>query len=252
MSNKIIIKTPSEIKLMQEGGEKLARIKKILAKEIKEGVSADEIEKIATKLIEKEGCKPSFKMVPNYHWSTCINVNQGIVHGIPRKDVVFKKGDIVSVDIGVFYKGFHTDSSFTLGINLNKEKRDFLKVGEMALREAIGKAFIGNRIYDLSFAIESVVRRGGFNPVRALVGHGVGRDLHEEPQIPCFADPTQAEYSPKILEGMTLAIEVMYSQGSGNIFIEKDGWTISSSDGKITALFEETIAITKKGPLILT
>lgn len=252
MNKGIILKSPEEIGIMAEGGEKLARIKQRLVGEVKEGINAQEIEDLAVELIFKEGCQPSFKMVPNYKWSTCVNVNQGVVHGIPKKSVIFKKGDIVSVDIGIYYKGFHTDTSSSVGINLKDSSEKFLKVGKVALDKAIDAARVGNKIYDISQAIESVIVKAGFNPVRALVGHGVGRSLHEEPQIPCFTDSRHLSSSPRIIEGMTLAIEVMYSQGSGDVKIDKDGWTISSSDGTITALFEDTIAITKKGTLVLT
>src|SRR4030043_1633347 len=252
MDKGIILKTPEEINIMAEGGKKLARIKKGLIKEVKEGVSAFDIDYLATQLILDEGCKPSFKMVPNYYWSTCVNINQGVVHGIPRKEIIFQKGDIVSGDVGVYYRGFHTDTSFTVGIDLDNKKRKFLKAGEKALNEVINKVRVGNRIYDVSQAIESVITKAGYAPVRALVGHGVGRDLHEDPQIPCFTNPKHYNDSPKIVEGMVLAIEVMYSPGSGEVAIDKDGWTISSSDGTITALFEDTIAVTNKGPLVLT
>jgi methionyl aminopeptidase len=252
MANNIFLKTPREIKIMTEGGKRLSRVKESLIREIKPGVNAYEIEILATRLILNEGCEPSFKMVPNYKWSTCVNVNKGVVHGIPKKEIIFKKGDIVSVDIGVYYRGFHTDTSFTLGIDLNNEKRKFLETGKKALDSAIDKARQGNKIYDISQAIELVVKKAGYSPIRALVGHGVGRNLHEDPQIPCFTDPKHYNVSPQIIEGMVLAIEVMYSKGSGEVSIEEDGWTISSSDGTITALFEDTIAVTKKDPLVLT
>ena len=252
MTEGIILKTSEEINIMAEGGEKLARVKESLKREIKAGVNSYEIETMTTQLILKEGCKPSFKMVPNYNWSTCVNINEGIVHGIPKKEVVFKKGDVVSVDVGIYYRGFHTDTSFSLGIDVADKDRKFLETGKKALAAAIDKARVGNKIYDISLATESVLEKKGYSPVRALVGHGVGRNLHEEPPIPCFADPRHLTASPQIVEGMALAIEVMYSQGSGEVKLEKDGWTISSSDGTITALFEDTLAVTKKGPLVLT
>ena len=146
MDKRIELKTKDEIIIMAEGGRKLSRIKESLKKKIRLGVSAYEIEVSATELILKEGCRPSFKMVPNYNWSTCVNVNQGVVHGIPKKEIIFKKGDIVSVDIGVFYKGFHTDTSFTLGIELNAKKQKFLEAGKKALNKAVEKVRIGNRI----------------------------------------------------------------------------------------------------------
>lgn len=252
MGKGIQIKTPEEIEIMVEGGKKLGKIKKRLIESVKEGVSAEDIENLATKMLAEAGGKPSFKMVPKYDWSTCVNVNEGIVHGIPKRSIVFKKGDLVSIDVGLYYKGFHTDTSDSIGLDLDGEKRKFLEAGKNALSEAVEAARIGNRIYDISKAIESVIEGGGYSPVRALVGHGVGRQLHEEPQIPCFTEPKHLKSSPRIVEGMVIAIEILYSQGSGEVGLDEDGWTISSSDGKITALFEDTIAVTKKGPFVLT
>jgi methionyl aminopeptidase len=250
-NSRIEIKSPSEIKIMQEGGEKLARVKKALEEKIDEGVNAYEIEELACWLIRKEGAEESFKKVPGYHWATCINVNEGVVHGIPKKEVVFKKGDIVSVDCGVYYKGFHTDTSFTKGIKLDAHRARFLDSGREALKRALEEAKYGNRVYDISKAIESVLELNNLNPVKVLVGHGVGRQLHEAPQIYCYTFGRREE-SPRIPDGAVLAIEVMYSEGTGEVKIGKDGWTISTSDGTISGLFEDTIAVTKKGSLVLT
>lgn len=236
---------------MAEGGKKLSKIKKALKKVVSLGATAGEVEDLAQKLIKKEGGKPSFTMVPNYKWATCVNVNEGLVHGIPRPEVVFKKGDIVSVDIGFFYKGFHTDTSFTVGLGLDKATSKFLKAGRDSLKRAIDAAKAGNYIFDISKAIEDTLDSCDYRPVRALVGHGVGELLHEGPQIPCFTDGTRKE-SPQIIPGMALAIEVMYTKGSGEVKLAKDGWTISMRDAKIAALYEETVAITKHGPLVLT
>lgn len=251
MSFSIITKTEEEIAIMCEGGKKLAKIKALLKKEIKSGVRASKIDALAEELIRKEGGEPSFKMVPKYKWTTCINVNEGVVHGIPKSSIVFEDGDIVSVDIGMFYKGFHTDTSFSVGLGVGEEYKRFLMVGEEALARAIEESVPGNRVYDISLAIERVIRAGNYNPIKALVGHGVGRNLHEEPQIPCFVNAAREEY-PVIPEGAVLAIEVMYSLGSGEVQIENDGWTISTRDGKIAALFEDTVAVTKTGPIVLT
>lgn len=247
----ILIKTKQELKKMSEGGTKLGRIKDRLRKKIDKGVNAEEIEKLADKLIAEVGGRPSFKMVDGYSWATCINVNQGVVHGIPRKSVVFKKGDVVSVDIGMYYEGFHTDTSFSVGVSVGDDISEFLKVGEKALSSAISKARFANRVYDISEAIENVLKRGGVVPIRALVGHGIGRSLHEQPQIPCFTSAKRGD-SPEIPVGAVFAIEVMYTKGSGDVKLDRDGWTINTSDGKIAGLFEETIAITKNSPIILT
>ena len=247
----IFIKTDEEIKVMKEGGKRLAKIKDEVKKNIKEGVKASSVENLATALIKKAGGKPSFKMVPGYSWSTCVNVNDGLVHGIPKDNIVFKQGNIVSVDVGIYYKGFHTDTSFSVGVDIGKDKQEFLKIGEETLSKAIDQAHIGNRIYDISEKIEQTLKKHKLSPVRALVGHGIGKKLHEEPQIPCFVRGAKND-SPIIVKGMVLAIEVMYTKGKSKVRLEEDGWTIATRDGKISALFEETVAIDSKGPLVLT
>jgi len=247
----IKIKSVKDIADMTEGGKKLARVKNLLKSQVKIGANAQDLDRYAEELILKEGGKPSFKMVSSYYWTTCVNVNDGIVHGIPKKELVFKKGDVVSVDIGMYYKGFHTDTSFTIGLDVDSVTEVFLETGKSALTEAIESAKPGNHIFDISNAIQKVVTKGKYSPVRALVGHGVGKELHEEPQIPCFVSGVREE-SPKILEGSVLAIEVMYVTGSGEVKLSSDGWTISTADGTISALFEETVAVTNKGPLVLT
>ena len=248
---KISAKTPDELKLMIEGGRKLARVKNKLIEAVRIGVTAEDIENLATELIKKEGGEASFKRVPEYHWSTCVNVNGGVVHGIPKKEVKFSLGDVISVDVGMYYKGFHTDTSFTVGLNVQERIAKFLKAGERALNRAISQAKVGNRIYDISEAIESSLVPFGYNPVQTLVGHGVGRELHEDPQIPGITYGRRKN-SPVIPEGATLAIEVIYSMGNPDIELAEDGWTLSMRDGKISALYEETIAVTKKGTIVLT
>jgi methionyl aminopeptidase len=247
----IKIKTDEEIKIMAEGGEKLGRVKKTLKKYVKAGVSALDIENLAQELIKKEGAENSFDKVSGYRWATCISVNEGLVHGIPKKSMVFKSGDLVSVDVGLFYKGFHSDTSFSVGIDLTPENKKFLNTGQETLNKAIKAAKVGNNIFDISKVIEESIESAGYTTVKALVGHGVGRDLHEDPQIPCFV-PGKISDSPKIKQGMVLAIEVMYATGSDKVQIAEDGWTIAMRDGKISALFEETVAVTAKGPKILT
>jgi methionyl aminopeptidase len=249
--SKIQIKTPDDIKKMTEGGKKLGKIKRKLRDAIGVGVSAADIEKLAVELIAKANGKPSFKMVDKYNWATCVDVNDGVVHGVPKKSVIFKKGDVVSVDVGMYYKGFHTDSAFSVGIDALEEINKFLKVGKDAIFAAIEKARVGNRIYDISNATETTLEKGGVTPVRALVGHGVGKKLHEAPPIPCFVNGKR-ENSPVIPEGAVFAIEVMYTMGGFDLKRDDDGWTIRTCDGTISALFEETVAVTKSGPVVLT
>lgn len=251
MRNSIKIKTEDELLIMEEGGRKLAEVKSAVKDIIAPGVTAYDLDHLAEELVLKKGGKPSFKMVPGYYWTTCVNVNAGVVHGIPTKKLVFKDGDIISVDLGIFYKGFHTDTSFTMALHPDAEVKRFLAAGEEALKSAIKQAKPGNRIYDISEATESILEKYGYSPIRALVGHGVGRDLHEEPQIPCFTDGRR-EDSPEILPGAALAIEIMYTTGSGDVVMEDDGWTIATYDDKISALYEETVAVHKNGPQIIT
>ena len=253
------IKTPEEMEVMAEGGARLRRVKNALAKAVKIGVTGLDIENLAMKLIKEEGAEPSFTKVENYKWATCISVNEGIVHGIPKKETIFKKGDLVSVDVGIFYKGFHTDTSISVGLELTPENAKFLETGKTALKKAIREAKAGKYIFDISRAMEDVVVGAGYTPLRALVGHGVGRELHEEPQIPCFVPreardvpPTGSSKGAKIVPGMVLAIEVMYTQGKPDIGVMEDGWTIVMRDGKISALFEETVCVTTKGPQVIT
>lgn len=247
----LTVKSPKEIEIMRLGGEKLRSIKTSLKEKIKEGVRASEIEKLADDLIKKAKGQPSFKMVPNYHWSTCVNVNAGVVHGIPKESLVFQKGDLVSVDVGLYYRGFHTDTSFSKGICPDKKTAHFLETGKLALKRAVSKVVNCGRIFDLSREIETTIVQAGYFPVKALVGHGVGVFLHEEPQIPCFTQGLREE-SVEIKEGMVLAIEVMYTDRETELGVEKDGWTISARNAKISALFEETVAVTPDGPLVLT
>lgn len=250
--DKLTIKTEEELKIMEEGGKKLSEVKHRLEKESKVGVSADKIDALAEKLILEFGGKPSFKMVPGYSWTTCINVNEGIVHGIPSEDVVFKEGDLISIDLGMFYKGFHTDTSISFAINPTKEVETFLKVGRKALQKAIS-AIVPDKsyIFDISKEMEKAVVEGGFTPIRDLTGHGIGKNLHEDPFVPCFTSGLRIE-TPKIVPGMALAIEVMYAKGSHKLVKENNGWTISTQDGKIAGLFEDTIVVTKRGCKVIT
>lgn len=247
----IILKSPGEIQTMAEGGAKLARVKKALAGAVKAGVSALDIENLAMRLIKEEGAEPSFNKEPGYYWATCININEGVVHGIPTADVIFKDGDLVSIDVGVFYEGFHTDTSLSVGINPKPALNKFIDAGKTALKEAIKVAQEGNYLYQISEAIEKAIESRGYTTIKALVGHGVGKHLHEDPQIPCFV-PGRIEDGPRIKRGMTLAVEVMYAQGSDKVEILEDGWTIAMRDGKMSGLFEETVAVTETGTRVLT
>jgi methionyl aminopeptidase len=247
----IKVKTPKEIAIMREGGHKLAIIRDRLASEVKPGVSAWDIDQLAEELILQAGAKPSFQMVPGYSWSTCINVNDGVVHGIPYKDVVFAQNDIVSVDVGVYFEGFHTDTATTVYLGKNSDVRSFWNTGKQALLDGIAQVQEGNTIGDISLAIQTALKRGKTSAIRDLTGHGVGRQLHEAPSIPCFVTHTPSD-AIRIEPGFVLAVEVMYTLGTSDIVIGDDGWTIRTKDGTIAALFEETVAVTSDGAEILT
>lgn len=247
--DRFTIKTPTEIQIMQEGGRKMAKVKNELKKNVRVGVSAWNIELLARELIKKEGAEASFQKVPGYSWATCVNVNAGLVHGIPQKDIIFKKNDVVSVDVGLMWGGFHSDTSFTVGLDVDSETARFLEVGKEAIKKAILQAKVGNYTSNISLAIQETIEKEGFSVIRALTGHGIGRNLHEEPFIYCYVNKKDDH---KIIPGMVIAIEVMYAEGSSEIVIEKDGWTISTQDGKISALYEETVAVTGHGRLVLT
>lgn len=251
MKGNVSVKTEAEMGIMAEGGKKLARVKKALREAVKVGVSAIDIERLAVRLIEKEGAQASFKMVTGYSWATCVNVNDGVVHGIPKKETIFKEGDVISVDVGIFYKGFHTDTALTVYLGDDKEIEDFVEAGRQAMWDGVHAVKRGSTIADISKSIEKRLIMNQITPVWSLTGHGVGKELHEAPHIPCFMSNDSSQ-KIRIKEGFVLAVEVMITRGNGHIRLEKDGWTIRTKDGKISALFEETVAVTKSGPKVIT
>jgi methionyl aminopeptidase len=244
----ILLKSAQEIKIMKAGGRRLAGVMKVVLGEVKPGMSLREIDSLAEKLIRKQGGQPSFKMVKGYHWATCLNVNQGVVHGVPT-DYRLKREDIFSLDMGLFYQGFHTDMART--IRIDRKESVFLKAGAKALVEATKAAKPGNRVGHLSLAIEKEIKKRGLTPVQALVGHGVGRRLHEAPQIPGYLHG-KLEKTEKLKLGMTLAIEIIYTQGKPDVRVKDDGWTVETIDGQLAALFEDTVAVGDQGAQKLT
>ncbi|MFH1601983.1 MAG: type I methionyl aminopeptidase [Candidatus Shapirobacteria bacterium] len=230
----------SDKKALTYGGRKLSDIFGKTLEEIKEGKRLEEINQIAQDWLDKEDFDASFKTVGSYQWATCINLNSGVVHGIPDKKEI-KKGDLVSLDMGLVFKNQHFDMAYTLEVGTKKES-EFLKAGETALQKAILMAKAGGFVGDLSRAIQQSIEDSGYKVVKDLTGHGVGSKLHVFPNIPGFLKG-KAENTPKLKKEMTLAIEIIYSKGSGEIKLEPDGWTISAQDGKMTALFEKTILV---------
>ena len=212
-------------------------------------VLCTDLEKIVSSYITKAKAKPSFATVDDYKWATCITLNNQVVHGIP-KPVRLKEGDIISVDTGAIYKGLHSDMAITVPVGkVSASTLHFLQIGKKTLAKAIKQARVGNRIGDISSTIQQNIESAGYSIVKSLTGHGIGYELHEEPMVPGFG---QNGTGPKIQEGMTLAIEVIYAQGSGEVYLEKDGWTITTQDGSLAGLYEQTIAVAQKGPIVLT
>ena len=256
----ISLQSVADISIMKEGGKKLWNILQKLLQESVPGVSLQEIERHACTYIEHAGGTPSFTTVKGYKWATCLCVNDQIVHGIPSP-YVLKEGDVFTIDVGMVYKGFHTDNAWTQIIktqnskitNQNyKEKERFLRVGEETLKKAIQAAKAGNRVGNISLIIQEMITEAGYDIVQSLTGHGVGKKLHQDPMIPGFLD-RPLEKTQILTAGMTLAIEIIYAEGRGDIvYSNDDGWTIATKDRSLSAVFEQTIAINEKETIVLT
>ena len=249
-SNKAILKNKWEIKLLRKANAIVMEVLLALKEEVKPGKNTFEFEELALKICEKRKVKPAFKGYRGYPYALCVSVNEVIVHGMPRKEIVLKEGDIVSFDFGVIYEGYVGDAALTVGVGkISEDAKKLLKVTEEALYKGIEKARFGNRIGDISSAIQRHVEAHGFNVIREFVGHGVGRQLHEPPEVPNFGKPGKG---PKIEIGMVLAIEPMVSAGDYRVEILEDGWTAVTKDRSLAAHFEHSVAITPEGPKILS
>ena len=244
--------TPKQIETQKKAGKILSEVMVDLIKFTKEGVTPLDIDNLATKLITDRGGFPGFKKVPGYNYATCISVNETVVHGIPGTTNL-ERGDVVSIDSGVFLDGFHTDITETITIGEpNQDVKTLLEVGKKAMFRAIGKAVVGNRIGDISKQIEHDVTSAGYSVILGLIGHGVGKELHEEPEIPGYVEMPRAK-TPPIEPGMVLAIEVIYAKGKNDVYLEDDNWTISTRDGSLTSVFERTVLVAPNGkPEIIT
>lgn len=240
----------TKLQAMTEGGKRLGRIKSLLPAMIKAGVTPLEIDSFVDQAILEGGDQHSFKTVDHYRYATCINVNAGIVHGLPGS-TPFESGDVVKVDMGLIHAGYHLDTSLTVQVPPHTlAVTKFLDVSRQALDAAIFTAVPGHSVYDLGEAMQKVAEAGGYQVIRDLTGHGIGRKLHMEPYIPCYADPRNKKFILAV--DQTLAIEVMVAMGDYHLVEDSDGWTLSTQDGSLTAMFEETVYITPDGPLILT
>ena len=245
----IFLKSPGEIEKMARSGRIVAKVLDELKEVAAIGVTTKEIEDFADERIKALGGVPAFKGYRGYPASVCTSVNEQVVHGIPSQRVL-NDGDIVSIDIGVYMDGFYGDGAITVPIGtIDRESAELIRVTEEALYLGIRNAVEGNRLYDISSAIQRYVEENGFSVVRLFVGHGIGRELHEEPQVPNYGVPGQG---PRLKRGMTLAIEPMVNAGGHEVIILDDGWTAVTKDGKKSAHFEHTVLVTSDKPRILT
>lgn len=246
----IVLKTSRELAIMREAGRISAMALKVAGEAVEPGVSTWEIDRVARKYIESQGAVPSFLGYGGFPASACISVNNVVIHGIPSKHQIVKAGDIVSIDIGAIYEGYNGDNAYTFPCgDISPEAQRLLDATRESLYEGIAQAKAGNRLGDIGSAVQRYVEARGYSVVRDFVGHGVGAKLHEDPSVPNYGTPGRGV---RLLPGMTIAIEPMVNQGGHQVQVQKDGWTTVTRDGKLSAHFEHTVAITPDGPVILT
>ncbi|GAB6188386.1 type I methionyl aminopeptidase [Marinitoga arctica] len=246
----ILVKTQSEVDKMRRAGKQLAMLFEKIKDLVVEGSNAYEVEKFVNTYMKEKGFIPTFKGYAGFPYATCISVNEEIVHGFPLKEKIFKNGDIVSIDMGLTLDGYIADAARTFMIGKVDEKvKKLVEVTEKSFWIGIEQAVPGNRIGDISNAIQTYVESFGFSIIKEYVGHGVGRKLHEDPQIPNYGPKGKG---PIIRKGMTFAIEPMVSMGDWKVKVLEDGWTAISADKSITAHYENTLVITENGPEVLT
>jgi methionyl aminopeptidase len=245
----IIRKSQSEIETMARAGAVVADTLALLGEHIQPGITTGELDAIAEEFIRSRGGVPTFKGYKGYPAATCLSPNSMVVHGIPGKTKL-GDGDVLSVDVGVTLDGFVADSAWTFPVGtISADAQRLLDTCKAALEAGIDKARVGNTIGDISEAVQTVTEAAGFSVIRSLVGHGVGRSMHEDPQVPNFVS---AHKGPELKEGMTIAIEPMITAGAAEVYIHDDEWSISTADASLAAHFEHTVAVTAQGPRILT
>lgn len=246
----IVLKTSRELAVMREAGRISAMALKVAGEAVEPGVSTWEIDRVARKYIESQGAVPSFLGYGGFPASACISVNNVVIHGIPSKRQIVKAGDIVSIDIGAMFEGFNGDNAYTFPCgDIAPQAQRLLDATRESLYEGIKQAKAGNRLGDIGSTVQRYVEARGYSVVRDFVGHGVGAKLHEDPSVPNYGTPGRGV---RLLPGMTIAIEPMVNQGGYEVQVQKDGWTTVTRDGKLSAHFEHTVAITPDGPVILT
>ena len=246
----VIIKNSEQLALMRKAGRITAEALLVAREAVRPGVSTKEVDAKIQSFIERCGAVPSFLGYNGFPGSACISINDQVIHGIPSPKVIIREGDIVKVDVGARYRGYNGDSARTFPVGrVSDEALRLISVTEQSFYEAMKVAKAGNRIGDIGHAVESFVISNGFSVVKAFVGHGLGRDLHEEPEVPNYG---RAGRGPRLYAGMTLAIEPMVNAGGLEVNILKDGWTVVTADGSLSAHYENSIAITESDPIMLT
>ena len=246
----IVIKTARELSKMRDAGRISSRALRLAGEAVEPGVTTLEIDTVVRKYIEEQGAKPSFLGYGGFPGSACISINNEVIHGIPSKKRVLKKGDIVSIDIGAYFEGFHGDNAWTFPCGeVSVEAQAIMDVTRESLFEGIKQAKAGNRIGDIASAVQRYAEARSYSVVRDFVGHGVGAKLHEEPSVPNFGTPGRGV---RLLPGMTIAIEPMLNAGTHRVKVLADKWTTVTVDGRLSAHFEHSVAITPDGPVILT
>lgn len=242
----VVARTPEQLQLIRKSGVITAKALKKVLDNAKPGVSLVELDRIAEEEIRRLGGEPSFMTVEGYSWATCLTINNEVVHGIPRP-IQLHEGDIFSIDMGAVFKGWHTDSAWTIIVGGGTNQ--LLETGEKAMWNGIKKAVTGHRVGDISSAMQTTLEDKGYSVVRSLVGHGVGQHLHEEPEIPGYGVPNTG---PKLIKNMTIAIEAIYAEGSGEVETSSDGWTIVTKDSSMHGFFEMSVIVGDKKPEVLT
>lgn len=246
----IVRKSANEITTMREAGRISARALRLVGESVRPGVSTAELDQIAEDAIRAEGAVPAFKGYHGFPATLCTSLNSQVVHGIPSRKVVLTEGDVLSVDVGAIFGGYYGDNAATFAVGaVSSEAVRLLETTAEALRAGIAASLIGNHLYDIGAAVQAVAEGQGFGVVREYVGHGIGRAMHEEPNVPNYGT---AGTGPRLEAGMVLAIEPMINAGDHSVDALSDGWTVVTRDGSLSAHFEHTVAITEDGPLILT
>lgn len=249
-SKAIVVKSHDEIMIMLDANQIVAETLILLSRMIAPGVTTLDLDRTAEDFCKNKNAIPAFKGYRGFPGSLCTSINEEVVHGIPSRRRKLKKGDIISLDFGVRYKGYYGDSAITVPVGkISRNEEELLTATEESLELAIEKAVVGNRVADISIAVQGYVEKLGFSVVRQFVGHGIGTSLHEGPEIPNFH---QGDQSPRLVPGMVMAIEPMVNIGTSKVKVLRDGWTVVTADGKPSAHFEHSVAVTEDGPIVLS